>query len=551
MAEPRVVEIPGVGNVEFPDSMSEADVNTASAKLYGDAKAGKSVVEPNPGKSIVGQLADRVKSDAQSIADAPGVGGKLSAAADVAGNFNKDSAIGLAKGAGSTAYTLTSLANKGIRKLESLNPAVKQEDVDKYIPAMNPELPDFLKPRNPVQSLGKGEEQALEFFLPAGAVSKGSKAIEAGAKVLPKFLQGAARVGGQAALEGGANAAVAKAQGGEAAPAFFLGAGGKLGGEAAGAAAPFLKKSAQNTYAKFLNPTKEATKFEAKAVVPELLNRRQLAISGQGLEDRAAANLNATGSQIDAAVKKIPASNRPNVQNVLDAIDQHKQSFLTNGVPVGSTAEAAVKNSDRARDTILDIVTAPGGAVTHQSLNRARQILDKAVAKSGAYTGKSLSEGAALDADKAAANAIRSEFARGNPDIATLNKEYHFWSQVKDVIGETNDRRIGQQGGLGRVLAPLVGISGGLAHGGASAGGAADAAIYTTALLAAHEAIKSPAWKTLSAVGKNEMATAFASGNFKKVTQIAGRIASAGASAATSRRSGKTPSTAPAGQAKQ
>lgn len=36
MPQPHVIEIPGVGNVEFPASMSDADMSAAAAKLYAD-----------------------------------------------------------------------------------------------------------------------------------------------------------------------------------------------------------------------------------------------------------------------------------------------------------------------------------------------------------------------------------------------------------------------------------------------------------------------------------------------------------------------------------
>jgi hypothetical protein len=45
MADP-VVEIEGVGNVEFPSSMSEAEINQAAHKLYTGAAA--KGIEANP-----------------------------------------------------------------------------------------------------------------------------------------------------------------------------------------------------------------------------------------------------------------------------------------------------------------------------------------------------------------------------------------------------------------------------------------------------------------------------------------------------------------------
>jgi hypothetical protein len=479
--------------------------------------------QPKDG-SFLGQLKDRITSDAQAVADAPGVLGKLGTAADKAANAYKDVQAGAYKGAGSTAYNLTNLANKGIRFVANSEPGSTPEQVNKVIPEMPPQ-PNFLKPSNPIQSIGKGAEQAAEFFVPGGAVSKGEKAIDAVAQAakIPNYLKAALKIGGGAALEGGANAGVAEAQGGDPTTAGLIGAGGKIVGGTLNFLAPALRKSAAKSYEAVLAPTTKENKFLANKVIPGLLDRNVIAGSRQGLEDVADANMARAGSDISTAVSNVPAAQTVKTQPVIDALEKYKQGFVVNGVPVN---DAAVKNATDLQGTIKAL----GSDVSHQSMNRVRQILDESVAKAKGYSGATLSEGANVDVQKEAANAIRRELAKNRPDIAKLNAEYSFWSNVGKVIGDTNQRKIGQSGGLLKILAPAVYASGSPAHTGMTGAGGLEAAGGATMFYLAARAAQSPAWKSTSGVIKNQMANALATGNHKVVTDIASKVLASQAS---------------------
>jgi hypothetical protein len=50
-----IIDIPKVGQVEFPDSMSEADINKAAKKLYDEAN-----VEPKKEKGTMARTAEIV-----------------------------------------------------------------------------------------------------------------------------------------------------------------------------------------------------------------------------------------------------------------------------------------------------------------------------------------------------------------------------------------------------------------------------------------------------------------------------------------------------------
>ena len=61
---------------------------------------------------------------------------------------------------------------------------------------------------------------------------------------------------------------------------------------------------------------------------------------------------------------------------------------------------------------------------------KVRQILDKAIGQNSKVFGLTGNETDSLAVQKLAANSIRSALAKEYPDIASLNKEFTFWSNV-------------------------------------------------------------------------------------------------------------------------
>jgi hypothetical protein len=271
--------------------------------------------------------------------------------------------------------------------------------------------------------------------------------------------------------------------------------------------APLLQKSAKAQYMKALSPTKAENKFLAQKITPGLLER---GVSGslEGINKTADAALDETGPQISAAVKAIPQAKTLAIQPVLNALEDYKQNFKVGTTEMRPDAVARVSE---LQDTIKQL----GPDVSYASLNKARQIFDEVVSQGKGYYGKTLAEGGMLDVQRETANAIRSALAKDRPDIAKINAEYSFWSNVQKVTGDTISRRSGQEGAL---LPKLAGI-GGLATGHAAPG---------TVMYLVGRAIQSPRWRTFSAVKKTQIANALASGDAATVTKLLGVGASAG-----------------------
>jgi hypothetical protein len=323
---------------------------------------------------------------------------------------------------------------------------------------------------------------------------------------------------------------------------------------------PLLQKSAATQYMKALSPTKAQNKFIGQRIAPEMI-RRGVSGSLEKINSQASSALEDIGPQIDEAINKqvpwpatkpgqklLPAPQQefglpePSptrdlsldapyspggvlrraqtfspapisqaktlaIQPVLDALESYKQEGIVNGVKVDPNL---VDNATQLQQIVKEL----GPEVSYQSLNRVRQIWDKAVARSGGYAGKTLAEGSTVDAMREGASAIRDELAKDRPDIAKLNAEYSFWSKVQQVTGDTIQRRSGQEGGL---MPKLAGI-GGAATGHTPMG----VAMYTLGRI-----IQSPRWRTFSAIKKTQIANAIAAGDAATVTKLIGLGASA------------------------
>jgi hypothetical protein len=159
------------------------------------------------------------------------------------------------------------------------------------------------------------------------------------------------------------------------------------------------------------------------------------------------------------------------------------------------------------------------GTVSTESARSWRQMMDSFIAsKPGGFA---ITKPLAAEAEvkKVATNAIRAELAKTYPDIARVNAEYSFWRNYQMILDETATRRTGQVGPLGRKVVLGAGAAAGLATGGVSS------AILDAALVgSADKLFSSTAWRTVSAVTKDRLAHAFASGDAKTANLILKQI---------------------------
>lgn len=314
--------------------------------------------------------------------------------------------------------------------------------------------------------------------------------------------------------------------------------------------APWLKGTAVGQYERALAPTTKINKAIAQDIAPKLV-QRGVHGSLDSIADQAgeqAANLRpqlneaydnlathraGLPQELSPVVNGAPASPtsaetaaKPPVlpgsgTKIVNDLEKLKGKYVVDGQPANPTAVDAISG-------VQDIVKQYGNDISPNSLRKLKQIFDDPVAAKGGYAGADLTTQYSVKAQKAAANSIRDIVHQASPDIASLDKEISFWLNVQKVAGASALRRTGQEGGLLKSLAPLASAAAG---GGALAqlagGGTAHTLEGATgAFLAAHAAaaMRSPAWRTASAVLKDRFADALASGNVGKVLALSARF---------------------------
>jgi len=301
-----------------------------------------------------------------------------------------------------------------------------------------------------------------------------------------------------------------------------------------------LRDSAIKSYSRALGATKETMKNMSRRVVagvdaggeriPGLIERRVIAWTRKGLSARAASEVENLGEQIDNVWSSIPEGQAMPAAGIKAALSDAKGALSVGDVPI---EQSAVRNLERM-DKLVDALTDAEGNVDIRQMRKVRQILDRVVAGKGGYAGKqlSLADEAGVAARKELANAIREELANQVPDIAAINREFHFWKTVQDVTDETLRRTAPQSQPLGQQLARVTGAA-------ASHGSIGPAMLTSEAFGLLRKLTTSPAWNTISATAKDRLADLLARGQSARA--IAGMRYALQSAVSTSTQSG-TPS---------
>jgi hypothetical protein len=262
----------------------------------------------------------------------------------------------------------------------------------------------------------------------------------------------------------------------------------------------------------------------SEKVVPELIQRGERAMTRGGLLQKAEQGLQKAGDALEEAYNKLPPGTRVNVKPVFDDLQKIKQQYVIKGTnQIGDdVAYKAVENMQRK---LLEI---SNESVSVESIRSFRQILDKATNRTGKSFALTDSDTVVAEARKATANAIRKELAAEFPEIAKINKEFNFWSNVQKVVGDTI-LRTKSQNSLGGQLA----AEGGAVIGATMKGTAGGVILGAVTLKTLREAIQSTAWRTTSAITKANIADLLAKGDIAKAGTVLQKIISASRSQRT------------------
>lgn len=427
---PQIIDIPGVGEVEFPDTMSDADISVAAKKLYDGANEDQLVRNV---KNVVGVGADLI--------------------------------TGAAKGAASTAVRL----GKAVHQIPGVSTAVDKlydmagmGDVDSASAMSGSHAVDGLglEPQGTTQKIGHAVEQGAEYMIPVGGAER--LAAAATAKIAPGITNAATRVIPRAVANAATSAAVAGAHGDDAETAALMGGAVPVAGELAQGAGRFLKDTAVN--------------FVRAAVKPTVTQMKQVA--GASRE-----GINTIADRLAKFIIDRRLSNPAQAQAIIDDAEQAIQGMVGNQATDAATRAArylrALRNSaarqglgaddvatiEAAGQDLLngrmgrDVVTAtttmqpsqvlgPNGrpfmvpVTTHQTTRALRgavpadEALDSARASSRWSTRKSWGEqkGAQTEASKAVERAQRDAVKAAVPQSKPVFAEYSKAIQARDAL---------------------------------------------------------------------------------------------------------------------
>lgn len=287
----------------------------------------------------------------------------------------------------------------------------------------------------------------------------------------------------------------------------------------------------EKQYAQALGATTNANKQLSEEIVPELIKRRVTG-SREGIKELAEKQIEKSGGELDAALAAKPKGSAADVSAVMDHLQQLKKQYVVpSGTPGVNTIvdKAAYDNLSAMQKLVAS--TEP----TFESVRRLRQILDGKVTAGDKTFGRTIAEGSELDATREAANAIRRELAKADPNIARINKEFSFWKKVDRVVGATIQRTASQSKPLGQQIAEGVATP---VISGMAAGGQSHIAATVALPVLLRKLLQSPQWKTFSAVQKDKLADAIARGEVQQAMAYLGH-GSTGLAADRSERAGR------------
>ncbi len=423
---------------------------------------------------------------------------------DTLGQFSE----GVVQGAGSTIFGIGKLGTKLGR---ALLPKFAEPTSTPYEGAK----PNILTPKTTAQKVGFGAEQAGEFFLPSSVVSKGEKGIQAlleTSSIAPK-LGLALKILGGATLEGIGAGVIRAGQTGsveEGKRTALISGAVSVPFKALAAlsqpTADVLQASAERKMSQALGATTKQNKITSDKIVPALLSRRISFFTRKGLDATADEGVDAAGAALEQGYAALPTGSKVAIAPVLHELEGLKSSLMvagTNTVPAAALPKyQALQNIQREMIQIAN----GQSEVPIETIRNYRQILDQTIRESGGGFGFTGSEKGGLLATKAMANSIRSELANQYPNIAKLNAEFNFWSNVKEVIGATI-QRTKSQNPLGETLAEGTGAVVGAVKG----RGVGDVILGAMGLKLLANIVKSPGWRSVSAVTRAKLADALAS----------------------------------------
>lgn len=289
-----------------------------------------------------------------------------------------------------------------------------------------------------------------------------------------------------------------------------------------------LERQAVSQYERAIRPTKEINKAIGREITPELIQRGERGSLSQ-LQLRAEDELARLNPELNQSYQALTAA-KPQIRGagtqVLADLEKMKQSYMPGGIVAKPVAVNAIQG-------VQDVIRQYGPDISPDNLRRLRQIFERVPGQRGAFAGIDLPANYTLEAEEQASNSIRGILNK-EPDIGALNREMSFWLDVRRVLSETRLRQVGQTGGLSNALRNLASSGAGAVTAGLGLTGGASvphsleagmaATVGTQAMALMGQAMRSPYWRTTSAVVKDRIAEALGRGDVRLLASVLSRV---------------------------
>ena len=372
--------------------------------------------------------------------------------------------LGAVKGALSTVSNIGGLASKVASKIPNsllsipvVGPVVGAvKAVGKAGDTLEPYKGNF-KPQGTAEKIGFGTEQVGEFFIPGGAVSKATKAAEAGVDAfkLGKVATGALKLGTKATISAGEVAGITALQGGskeEVKTAAEFGAAFSIVSQGIG---KLLQKAPETAWSSILKRT--PTEAAKNPNLPAQVAKTGLAGASRAsiLEKSKQAIQN-----IEVALDDVLSQSKGKIGTLKIApyLDELRNAYKN--VPGEQASLDAIDNVMR------DLLKRK--SLTVAEANQLKRNIYGAIEKS--YGKGMLDLPAKTEAQKLIAAGLKREIEKVVPEVKSLNEKQAVYLQVKKAIEKTLARTEGKGiGGTGIGLYDLL-VGGIGTVGGAAAG---------------------------------------------------------------------------------
>ncbi len=434
---PKVIEIPEYGEVEFPDTMSDMDINSAAKRLY-QAKTGKMPDVPNPPAT----MGDRAKS---YLSEA--VGNIPKDIGEVAGNIYNlgKTAVGMANFA-INPYRGTSLApipeapkaigNLALGTAESMIPFWSPDTPERrQAEAVGSEISTAL--RHPVDTaLNRIKTKPVQSLMDVAALATGGGA-------LMKEIPALAKAGKVVSKAGEFLDPVQNTM--------------KMTGHLTrGVVEPSLRAMGRKQYQRALNPTGDlyenywASKAGVEAGIP--LSAKPQTLHGDIVEghwkviDRSKALKDAADVQIDAVVKDLTKQgyvvNRDQIAD--DALGYLKTKYASSDTARQDIEKLEKLAEEYKKEVVLDPKT--GGYIANEMTPLQAQA-QKVIVQHKAETAYKSGDIAAAESlrpnwQKAVAFEIRKKLEGWAPQLAGLNKTSRDYKLLTNELEKFVNQRL-------------------------------------------------------------------------------------------------------------